>query len=309
MNDWFRSLTVLGMAFVSVVLVTIGLAFLIVPDPAVSSEAGVTPRPAAVLPGPDVDVTVDVPGAIPTRVGGMLAVSGDLQGGSRAFTLDRESTDARYGLIGDDARIFFAGDPLAVEQMSLGGLSFFPEPDDCAITPGAFNPAIGVAWATLHCANLADVRGNGVVTVDGTIGMAADMLGIRGDLPPSGGTVDVGGETVEFSEARLFTAILPAFPDTGDYSMMLTDDETATRLNFGYDSESHELVLIKVERDGVFNDVPFDACTIQTQEVGRLNPRTTVVEMSMQCPEVDFPGLGRVPIVGTLIVDQVEITN
>jgi hypothetical protein len=304
MNDWFRSLTVLGMAFVSVVLVTIGLAFLIVPDPAVSSQAGVTPRPAAVLPGPDVDVTVEVPGALPTRVGGMLAVSGDLQG---TFTFDREDTDARYGLIGEDARIFFAGDPLAVEQMSFGGLSFFPESEDCTITPGAFNPEVGVAWATLHCADLEDVRDNGVVTVGGTIAMAADMLGIRGDLPSSGGSVDIGAETVEFSEALLFTAARPAVVAMNPYSMQLNDDETATRLNFGYDFESHELVLVNVERDGVSNDVPVDACAIETREVGKLNPRTTVVEMFLRCPEVDVPGLGPVPIVGSLIVDQVEI--
>lgn len=301
MNDWFRSLTVLGTAFVGVVAVTIALALLIVPDPAVSSQAGSTAPP-------DAEATIGVPdtiGTVPTQVGGTLAVSGDLEA---AFAVDRESVDQRYGVIGDDARIFFGSDPLSVEQMSFGGLSFFPDPDECTITPGGFNGAIGVAWATLHCADLADVRGNGVVTVDGTIGLAADMLGMRGDLPPSGGSVEVGGETLEFSEARLFTARFPAFVGRGGYNMQL-EDESGTRLNFAYDPQTHALGLANVERDGVYNDVPADACAIDTREIGKLNPRTTVVEMSLQCVGVDFPGIGPVPIAGTLIVEQIDIIN
>lgn len=305
MNDWFRSLTALGLAFVSVVIVTIGLALLIVPDPAVSSQAaGTAPL--------DADGTLETPdaiGAVPTHVGGTLAVSGDLQ---ETFTLDREDTDGRYGLIGDDGRVFFGNDPLAVVQMNLGGLSFFPEPDECTITPGALNAAIGVAWATIDCADLADVRGNGVVTVDGTIGMAADVLGMRGDLPPSGGSVDVGSETLQFSEAFLY--IVPRMvPRPGSdgrsaTAMQLTDQERDMTLSFAWDIQTHRLTLAHVAQGATGHDLPPDACSLATRELGRLNPRVTVVELTLQCGEVDFPGLGLVPISGSLIMEQVEPT-
>lgn len=303
MNDWFRSLTVLGLSFVSVVIVTMGLAMLIVSSAAQATDG--TPRDVTLVTGPGVLVTVPpAVGGVPTQVGGTLAVSGDLQ---ETFTLDREDTDGRYGLIGDDGRIFFGNDPLAVVQMNLGGLSFFPDPDECTITPGELNAAIGVAWATIHCADLADVRGNGVVSVDGTIGMAADLLGMRGDLPPSGGSIDIGGETLEFSEASLFVAARPAFVGMNRYSMQLVDDDSGTTLSFAWDPQTHGLALANVERDGADNDIPADACAIDTREVGMLNPRTTVVEMSLQCPDVDVPGLGPVPIVGSIIVEQIEI--
>lgn len=299
MNDWLRSVTVLGLGFGVVVLVTLELAILILPSPSGPAQVG-DGRPPAV---PVIVEAPEVEDGVPTRLGGTLEVTGDREG---TFRLTRETTDGRYGLIGNDGRIFFANDPLAVEQMNFNGLSFFPEPDECTITPGELNDAIGVAWAHLHCADLADVRGNGVVTIDGTIGLAGDLLGMRGDLPLTGGTVDIGGETLVFTDAVLFIEPRPALVGASPYRMQLVDDDNGTVLSFVYDLQTHRLVLANVERDGMDQDVSADACSIATRELGRLNPRVAIVELSLQCAEVGVPGLGPVAIAGSVIVEQIE---
>lgn len=301
MNDWFRSVSALGMAFVGVVVVTLGLAMVMVPGPVGSSRTTGTAVPGtsgnAEAPDP-----IDV---IPTRVGGMLTVTGDRQG---TFTVDRESIDGRfglrYGLIGDEGRVFFDGRPLAVVQMNFDGMSFFPEPEECTIAPGQLNPAIGVGAARLQCVDVADVRGNGVVTIEGTIGIAGDRLGMRGDLPPSGGSVDIGGETLTFSEARVSVARRPAVVG-GRFGSRVPAEDGDSSLGFDYDAQTHELSLVNLEVDGAFAEVAHGACAISTRELGVLNPRTTVIDVSIRCAAVDVPGLGPVPIEGSLIVEQV----
>lgn len=290
-NDWFRSVSALGVAFVGVVVVTLGLAAVIVPDAVGFAQA--TDPPAGTS-------AIDL---IPSQVGGTLTLTGERQG---TFTLNRESTDRRYGLIGDEGRVFFGGEPLAVVQMNFDGLSFFPEPEECTITPGELNPTIGVAAARLHCGDVADVRGNGVVTIDGTIGIAGDVLGMRGDLPPSGGRVDIGEETVVFTDAVLFTSAFPVRGSFGQYAMQLHDPDTDTRLAFDYDQHTHGLALTRAGRGGESNDVDASACDLTTRNIGILNPRTTVIEVSLRCPAVDVPGLGSVPIEGSIVVERVD---
>jgi hypothetical protein len=119
-NDWFRSITALGAAFASVVVVTLALAMLIVSAPAVVPQPSdaVGPLPAASAPG-DPGVA-GIPG-----LGGELTVTGDLEG---TFVFNRPADGPGYGLSSGDGRIFFDGSPLAVVQMNLDGLSFFPSP-------------------------------------------------------------------------------------------------------------------------------------------------------------------------------------
>ena len=298
LRDDLRSLAVLGMGFVAVVIFTLGSAAVVQSRP-----AGPTPLPLgeAGAAGP---VEYEN-GAVPWEVGGTLAVSGDREG---TFAVNREATDGRYGLIGDDGRIFFGSHPLAVVQMNFDGLSFFPEPDDCTITPGRLNAAIGVAGAHLECTDLADVRGNGVISLEGTIGLPGDLLGMRGDLPLAGGTVEVGGEMLSFSEAYLYIDIgwRPTMVGGRAIAMQLTDEDRGMALGFAYGEETHTLTLAHVMRGDTVTDIGEDACTLGTRDLGRLNPRVTVVELTVRCNEVDLPELGLVPISGTVIVEQVE---
>ena len=300
MTDWLRSLAVLTAAFAGVVILTIGLAVVIVPDPVGSAEdpgiAGPTDVPATSAPMGDID-------DIPTEIGGTLVVTGDREA---ALLVDRESTDGQYGVVGDDARVFLGGDPLSIVQMNLDGLSFFPDPDECTITPGRLNQEIGVASARLTCEDLADIRDNGVVSVDGVVGIAADMLGMRGDLPPSGGTLTLGDETLEFGEAALYAFPVSVIDGPDQTNMGLVDGRT--ELYFSYDVHTHGIALVSIERDDVPTEVPAEACSIATRELGKLNPRTTVLDMTLTCPTVDLPDAGTVTIDGSLIVEQIDVS-
>lgn len=297
MNDWLRSLAALAVSFGGVVVLTVGLAVLIVPAPVGSSgPPGEAPSGNTATPAPIGDLD-----AIPTAVGGTLLVHGDR---TASLVVDRESTDGQYGLVGDDARIFLGGDPLAVVQMNLDGLSFFPEPDACTITPGRHNQQIGVASAEIRCEDLADIRDTGVVDVEGVLGLAADVLGMRGDLPPSGGTLAFGDRTLTFSDAWLFPFAGPVTAGNELTNMGLVDGTTG--LYFTYDVRTHETALSFIEIDGIATEVPDGACTIRIEEIGKVNPRNTLVEMTIRCPAVEIPDLGAIAIDGTVMVEQIE---
>lgn len=294
MNDWFRSVTALGAAFTGVVVVTLALAALIVSGPAVvpqpSEAAG--PVPAASPRGLPV---VEIPG-----LGGELTVTGDREA---TFVLNRPAQGPGYGLRGGDARIFFDGRPLSVVQVNLDGLSFFPDPADCTITPGNLTNAIGIGRADLSCDELVDIRGNGVVAVSGTIGLPLDLLAVR-ELPLPGGDVTVGPETWTFDEATLVGWQLPVGRGIRSYNLELVDEATHSALNITLDVEARTLSMVNVARNGADVNLPDGGCVLASVELGQLNPRTTVVELSIDCESVEVPGLGAVPVRGTVIAER-----
>lgn len=298
-NDWFKSLAVLAVAFMAVVVATMLVAVIVVPTPTASSDER-TPSPGASdAPSTPGETIV----ANPFGIGGTLSVTGDVEG---TIVLDREgSMDGRYTLAGTGARLIFENMPVTVRQLAWDGMEFFLDPTDCRMTPGDRNPATGVADAHLRCEAISDIRDRGTVTVDGTIGIAADLLGLRGDLPDSGGSVTVGPRTLEFEEASIFLGPTDRPVDGGFRSQLQATDEDSS-LTFTYDPRSHELALAEIELDGVAVPVPRGTCELATTEVGRINPRSMVVEMRISCRPIDVPELGPVPIDGTLLVDQIE---
>lgn len=298
MQDWLRSLTVLGLAFTTVVAVTIALATVIVPNRVVSSHATESTAPGAT--GPAVGRPEVLP-AIP-GLGGTLQVTGDREG---AFDLTRESLEGRYSLVGNDGRIAFEGRPLQVAQISYEGWEFFPDPGECTVTPGNLDNRVGIGFAELRCNDLADIRDNGVITIAGTIGLPLDLLA-DSDLPESGGSVAVGDETWQFAEATLATWPSPVIGGHRSYNMELVDRERGGALNFDYDQMTHALTLATVARGDADSDVPAGACALAREQLGRLNPRTTVVELTIDCPAVDVPGLGVTSITGTVVVDELQ---
>ena len=46
-----------------------------------------------------------------------------------------------------------------------------------------------------------------------------------------------------------------------------------------------------------------------SQEIGKVNPRNTLVEMTIRCPAVELPGTGPIAIDGTVMVEQLEAPN
>ena len=138
----------------------------------------------------------------------------------------------------------------------------------------------------------------------GTLGLALTTVG-ESDLPQMGGSVTVGEETWEFEEAFLFGFRVNQGAGTEDYNMVLTDPAHGS-LRFRYDVQTHRLTLVNVERDGEDADLAAGACSLETNELGRLAPGTALVELSIDCPVADVPGLGPVAIRGTPIVQQIE---
>jgi hypothetical protein len=234
-------------------------------------------------------------------VGGHLSVSGDREG---TLTLTRESNDQRYSLIGDGTRMVFDGDPPTVAQVSWEGLEFFPEPDDCTITPGELDDQLGVGYAEVECTDLVDIREGGTISLSGRLGLPLTMVG-ESQLPEMGGSVTVGDETWEFAEALLFTFPVNSGPGTEDYNMELVDQRRGS-LRFRYDVQTHGLTLVSAQRDGEASTLEPGACSLGTNELGRITPSAAIVELTIDCPAAEVPGLGAVPIVGTVIVQQVE---
>jgi hypothetical protein len=292
MPDWFRSAAVLGAAFVTVAVLTIGLAAIIVPTAAVS-----TPEMDG-SGAPDGPASSSGTAAV-TAIGGTLAVTGDRDA---AFTLTSEEPGERYALSGEDGRVIFARDPLTVAQISFDGLEFFLDPDECTVTAGERHDPTGVAAAHVRCEEIADVRDNGAVTIDGTIGIAANLLGLRGDLPESGGTVQLGDETFTFEFAAM-TIPGGGFVPSGIYAGTLFDPESEAVITFSYNPQDHSMVLSEVAYRGDVVQVPPGACSVTTEDIGLLNPHTRVADMTVRCAAVEIPALGTVPLDGSLIVE------
>ena len=297
MSDWFRSITALGAAFAGVVVVTLALAALIVSGPAVLPQPSDVAGPAPAATAPADPAVTGIPG-----LGGDLVVTGDLEG---TYPLNRVADGPGYGIRGPDGRIFFDGSPLSVVQMNLDGLSFFPAPEDCTITPGNLTNAIGIGRAELACDGLTDIRGNGTVDVRGTIGLPLDLLAVR-ELPLPGGSATVGTETWTFTDATLEAWEMPLIGGTRSYNLELVDEETTGGLLFTFDIETRQLALAAVGREGTVESIDPSACELGTRELGQLNARTTVLELAIDCGAVDVPGIGAVPIVGTVVVERLE---
>jgi hypothetical protein len=299
MYDWLRSLALLAMAFTAVVVVTLALSGVIVPNRPAIAQDGPGGSAAPASRGP-VDVPQPTFGGIP-GLGGTLTATGDYEGTIR---LTGDSVGESYALEGGDARIVFGGgSPATIDQISFEGWQFFPDEGQCTLTTGNLDNAIGIGFAELSCIGLQEIRDKGTVDLAGEIGMPVDLLAERA-LPDAGGTLTVGDETWTIGWSFLATWQQPAIAGVSDYNMELEDLELGTALNFYYDIETHAITPATVVRDGEEADVPADACQVGRDELGKHNPRTTVIELVISCPAVEVPSLGTVPIEGTVVVDE-----
>ena len=307
MKNWSTSLVVLAVTFVSALAITMVLVLLIVQDRGATTATGPTDTPPPTI----------AADAVPTQTGGSLTVSGDKSG---RFDLDHDSYDVgiepdfergfahvefgRFGLTGGSGSIYFSPEPLAVEQIDFEGLAFYPDPDACTITPGQLNPAIGVASAHLECPSLADIRDAGTISLDGAVALPADLLGLRGDLPPSGGEVPVGAETLEFSDGRVLVQDVLS-EETERQAMFLFGDDEKSSLGLERDPESQAIYLTYLVVDEELFDIADDACGVTRSELGPLDPITTVMQLSITCDGLDLGSHGVVSIDTTLVVDLI----
>jgi len=244
-------------------------------------------------------------------------VSGDREG---SFRLDRGSYEVavnpdfergfarveygRFGLIGQSGAVYFEHDPLAVAQIDFEGMAFYPDPDACTITPGELNPAIGVVSAHLRCADLTDIRDAWSVTIDGGIALPADMLGMRGALPPPGGQIEVGSRTLEFSDGRMLVQAATIVGSGRTPLFLFGDDETSS-IGFERDPASGELYVTYLVVDEELFEFDDEACEVSASELGMLNPITTVLDLSIHCDAVDLGDHGVVTIDTSLVIDLI----
>ena len=66
------------------------------------------------------------------------------------------------------------------------------------------------------------------------------------------------------------------------------------------------VTTVLTERDGETTTLAPGACSLETNELGRLTPTAAIVEMTINCPSAEVPGRGTVPITGTVIVQQLD---
>lgn len=300
MSDWQRSTAVLGVAFAGVGLTTMLLAFAIAGGPSTSTSPQPGESPSSGTDGPAEPLAT-------TGIGGALTITGDR---TDTFVLDRDAIDdLGYALAGPEGRIQFTGHPATISRLLFDGLEFYLDPSTCAYAPGERDEATGLAPVEVTCDDIGDVRDTATISVAGTLRLPADQAGVRGDLPATGGQVIVGDEEVTFEEASLdlrrpeLIERRPGFTTRHPVVYPVTISGADAVLEFEIDVNVPDLRLMAITLGERHGEVVGDGCQIAYQRLAELSPRVSVVEMTLDCPEVDMDGAGIVAMNGSLVVD------
>lgn len=305
MRDWPRSIVVLGSAFTAVVAATLALAFAIVGEPATSISQQRNGVPSAAPSASEAGEPSTASG-----VGGVLTITGDR---TERLALDREVTDGPiYALAGPDGQVGFEGQPATVSRIQVQGLSFYLDPGDCEHTAGERDDSTGLAPLEVSCGEIKDVRDTAVLTVEGTLTIPAEQLGLRGSLPPTGGEVTVGDETLTFDAAALdlqrpeIIETRPGFTTRNPVVYPVSVPGPDGTLQFEFDVNASDLRLVGLELSEGPGQVGDDGCELQFRELGQLSPRVTVVELTLDCAAVEMDGMGSLPLEGSIVIDIAE---
>lgn len=233
---------------------------------------------------------------LPEATGGELEVTGDREGG---FSLGGDAGPPGYGLHGDEGRMHFdgSGKELELIQFSYDGLEFFPKEGDCTITPGEVNSRRGVAGARIECPEIRDIRDTATITVEGRVGLPADMVA-EGDLPELGGTFTIGDDRWTAEPSHL----LPQEIMGDDASTRLVIGNSAGDAALSFASEP--LVLQAVTLEGEEHAVESSSCSIAGENLVAVDPEVSIVRIRVGCEEVDVPDLGPLPIEADVVVEQ-----
>lgn len=279
--------------------------------------AWITPGASLAEPTPTPPPSFDLSVA-PEAVGGSVEVSGDRSG---TMTFDTATgIGGRFELQEDGSvRIRDANAPIElsgsaghirlrdsgeVTHIAYDGLSIFVDPGECAVTPGAVNEATGLMAALVECSDVADVRGQAVISVAGVVALPAETLLGRGELPSTGGTVEVDGTAITFDEADIFLDGEPV-EETGRIQWAMFDGDSASGVLFEYDPEADRLFL-----GGAFSEETYaglqEPCPIAAEELGRINDYTTVMRLDIDCTNVALEGGGTGSVTGSIVADVIQ---
>lgn len=275
----WKSLGVLGVAVAVILGGVVGLAQITVPDVPTFEEG--------------LEAGEDF---IPTAVGARLQVTGDREG---TVDLAADLTDSK-------TKLFLTSDPLAVDQLYYDGLAFFPEPDDCEFTTGHHNQELGLVAVEMSCPELADIRDNGSISVEGRLALPADMV-VELGIPETGGTITVGDEEWTIvPEVGLTTGDEEIFGVDGNPGMDLFSSDPDNSIHLTYDNGSGALIPGTLTYQGELVDLGSAGCTIQSEQVMALGPQSRIHDLTIACDAVPLPGTGTVPLDGTVTYHEFE---
>lgn len=280
--------------------------------------AWIAPTASLAEPTPTPEPTFDLAVA-PDAVGGSLEISGDRSG---TLTLDTAiGTGGRFELQDDGSvmirdaaapielrgrtgHIRFDRDTGQVTHIAYDGLSIFLDSGECAVTLGAVDEATGLMAALVECPDIADVRDQAVISVAGVIALPAEALRGRGDLPPTGGSIEINGRTMTFDDLDIF---LDGEPDeeTGRIQWGAFDADSASGISLEYDPEAGLFFF-----NGAFSEETYAAlqepCPVAAEELGALNDYTTVTRLDIECTVVAVEGGGTGSVTGSIVADVIR---
>lgn len=227
---------------------------------------------------------------LPLVVGAELDVSGDRTG---HFSLPAHAPeDSRFGLVGDDGRMFFtgSGEGLVISQFSYDGLEFFPKEGDCTVTTDRLNEQTGVGSATVDCTNIRDIRDTATITVSGVAGLPADLV-VERDISELGGMFAIDDQAWETGPLQIEGSEMAEFgfwDDAGRNGVMLTYEP---------------MVLTVITLDGVEHRVTETECSNSVEELEWIDPATSIVEVNLDCPTVRAEGLEKVSVQASVVAE------
>ncbi len=304
-RDAARSAGILAAAAAAVVLATLALSVLIVPRP---------PGPTVATPTGGIEMDL---GAAPTAIGGQLVVSGERSGrmsvASAASEPGYEPTPEGIAFVrgdvtlsGPEGDIVVSPGTGEISRIEYDGMSFYLDPGDCTATPGGRSEQLGLMHVRVECPGVADLRGGVVIGLEGIIAVPADAFGDRGNLPATGGTVEVGATQLEIVEG---VGIIDGLGSVTDPRVpLVVSGEGESGLAILYDPATDEFALNALQVEGAFTELDGE-CTLPAEVLGRINPQTSVVRLTIDCAGVPLADGTTGPMTGSLVVDLIDLVS
>lgn len=305
LGDLARASAILGAMVGGVAAFTFGLS------------TALTPATGLAEPTPTQEATFDLE-IPPTVIGGRLEFTGD-----RSGTMALESASGLGGryeiesgggvvvlpeeevaLRGPDGRLRFQPRTHEITRIEYDGLSLWVDPGQCTLTLGAVSDETGLMSALVQCAELDDIRDQGTVSVRGVVSLPADVLRGRGDMPPTGGTIEVGTRSITFGEAEIFLDGEPDEETNRIHWGIFTEDRTSG-IHLQYDEQAVQyfLHLLTVGDEAA---ILADPCPLEAEELGRINGYTTTVRLTFECNDIPGPWEDPVSVTGSLVADVIS---